>query len=529
MVVFLASVAQAQTVVTANPPAIDFGTLYPTNFDTQTIVYTCATGPCVGAETKTTEHKIIASDNTCKTTWLEATPGETGSTCSVSWTFLANAAEVSCPSDVCTGAVAISVGDGHGGAAVASDTYTATVLSPKPTMTFSPASFDFGNIITGLGNVLTLSVTVTNVSNVDENLTWSEKGPGFSVDDPAGSTCAPNLPPGQSCQITVYFTGYTWCGACPDAPGTESNHGMLKIWDTSTTPGTPSNSDYVGTVALSGTSTPNPVPPPPPGAQITASPTVVSFGTMYPGQFDSETVTYTCLVAPCIWRADEIKGGVVASDNTCKSSWVRYNTVNGSTCVVTWTFLADTAEVNCPASTCAGSMGIKVVDPLASGEYVGTASSTYTATVLSPKPSVTISPKKINFGELNENANEGGPVPVTITNVSEVSVNVSYCIVESTYENEEGGNFLAGLNSGTAGPVCPSMNAVPISLTPGQVATLDTYFFTDEGNCPNNSPCTKTNAGTLRIWTTSTTPGTSTKTYFEGSVALLGTSQFYPD
>jgi hypothetical protein len=499
------SVAYGQ--VTANPQNISFGTMYPGQFDSQSVTYTCVTAPCLWASDKIGGHGITASDNTCEATWIEHGTVN-GSTCSVTWTFLANTSEVNCPSDICTGTITLNTvagGNGSsGGGGDATVNYTATVLSPKPTMTFSPSDLGFGNIIYGLGNVLTLPVTVTNVSNVDEDITLTEIGVGFGAD---GSACAPNLAPQQSCQITVYFSGYDWCtnSAC----GPETNHGVLKIWDSSTTPGTPSKSFYVGEVSLAGTSTPYIAPPPPPGAQVTASPTMVNFGTMYAGQFESQPVTYTCVVAPCVWSAEEITGHVVASDNTCKTTWKRGFTANGSTCSVTWTYLASTRDVNCPSSICTGSVGIKVVATEASGETVGTATSTYTATVLSPKPTLTFQPTEI---DLSGNVGDiGNPATgfVTLTNVSQVDVDVSNLTV-----------------SPAGGPAYGfyASSQCPTSLAPTNSCQIE-VFFQPNTSCGGGKSCTTTVTGSLKIWDESVTPGTPSTQYPVATIKLTGTSE----
>jgi hypothetical protein len=505
---FLLFASTVHAQVTASPTTFDFGTMFPGQFESQTITYTCVQTPCICRSNETKGHKVVASNNTC---WGFDSPGGSGETCTITWTLLATMAEDNCPSNVCAGSISVLFvtgglpGGGEGGSA--SSNYTATVLSPKPTMTFSPSSLYFGNILYGVGNSITLPVTVTNTSQVDEDLTWTEIGVGFGVDDPAGSTCAPNLPPGQSCQITVYFGGYDWCGTAACAVP-EPNHGVLKIWDSSTTPGTPSKSVFVGEVPLGGTSSPYIPPPPPPGAQITASPTMIDFGTMYTGQFGSVPVTYTCVVAPCVWSADEIKGDVVASDNTCKSTWKQGETENGSTCTVNWTFLASPAEVNCPSGICTGSVGVKVVATEASGENIGIATSTYTATVLSPKPTLTVTPTELDFGDILIN---GGNVPFTdfvaVTNVSEVTVDVSATIT----------------TQGDAFYLYPPIPC-PTALTIGQSCQIPVNFQGWVPNCNTAAGeiCTIGNSGSLKIYGTSATPGTPTTQYHEGTVKLQG-------
>lgn len=259
---------------------------------------------------------------------------------------------------------------------------------------------------------------------------------------------------------------------------------------------------------------------------VTAAPPAIDFGTLYPTDFDTQTIVYTCATGPCVGAAPKITGGhtILVSNNTCKVNWTFFVPgQTGDTCSVSWTLKATDSEVNCPENVCTGAVGISVTNGVSNDAIVVTDG--YTATIYSAKPVVTVSPKSLDFGGVNEENGESGPLPVTITNVSEVSVNVSYCIDQpNAYPNAEGGNF--GDNGSDAGPYCPAPTPGQISLTSGQAATIKMWFFTDEGNCANYRPCKAASSGTLKVWSTSTTPDTSTKTYFEGNVALLGVSIF---
>jgi hypothetical protein len=156
-------------------------------------------------------------------------------------------------------------------------------------------------------------------------------------------------------------------------------------------------------------------------------------------------------------------------------------------------------------------MGIKVVDPLASGEYVGTASSTYTATVYSDKPIVTISPKSINFGDNPIEEDTAGPYPVTITNVSEVTIEVTFEV-----SNAYGSYFSV------------TSPASPLTLTPGQSADLSVLL--NLGDCMSDHiPCTVHYSGSITIWSASVTPGTPGTTYLQGKVSLIGEGYFDGD
>jgi hypothetical protein len=250
--------------------------------------------------------------------------------------------------------------------------------------------------------------------------------------------------------------------------------------------------------------------------QVTASPTSTGFGTLYPGEFDSETITYTCVVGPCLWRTNNNQGHkVVASDiypGGCTYAWI-YSTPGqaGDTCTMTWTFLATEAEPNCPSNTCTGSFGITVVTGDI-GNVTGSASvqTQYTATVLSPKPNVSIFPNFINLGTDNANDGPAGPYYVTVMNISEVSVTIT----GTTSGARE--FFVFGNNQ--CGPIGPQESCkIPVGFQ-GEYQCLNPYHS-----------CDVTDAGTLKIWSQSTTPGTNeTKLYFEGSVKLVGTSQYDP-
>jgi len=251
-VLLFASVAQAQTVVTANPTAIDFGTLYPTDFDTQTIVYTCVTGPCVGAAPKITGgHNILVSGNSCKASWTYFEPGQTGDTCSVSWTLKATNAEVNCPENVCTGTVGISVTNGVSNDAIlVSDGYTATVLSAKPIVTISPKSLDFGDQPLDEDFAGPYPVTVTNISEVTIELTY-EVINAYGSDFYVGHLASPvTLTPGQSVDLSVFEN--LLANNCNTIPCTVHFSGTLKIWSASVTPGTPGTTYLQGHVSLVG-------------------------------------------------------------------------------------------------------------------------------------------------------------------------------------------------------------------------------------------------------------------------------------
>jgi len=245
---------QAQTV-TANPTAIDFGTLHPTDFDTQTIVYTCASGPCAGAAPKITGgHTILASGNTCKSSWTDATPGQTGDTCSVSWTLKATNAEVNCPGNVCTGTVGISVTNGvTNNAVVVTDGYTATIYSAKPVVSISPTSINFGEESFDNDVAGPYPVTVTNISKVTISLTFSivqaccDEGPAFYTT----ATSPVTLIPGASADIPAWLNLYN-PDLCFEVGCTQHYSGTLKFWSQSITPGTPSTTYLQGHVHLFG-------------------------------------------------------------------------------------------------------------------------------------------------------------------------------------------------------------------------------------------------------------------------------------
>ncbi len=253
-VLLFAAVAQAQTVVTANPTSIDFGTLYPGEFDTETITYTCATGPCVGAAPKITGgHAVLVSANTCKANWTFFVPGQTGDTCSVSWTLTATSAEVNCPGNVCTGTVGISVTNGvSSDAVVVSGGYTATVLSPKPTLAITPTELGWFWDPFQDGPVEQFT-TVTNVSEVSVSVSVAISGSNadYFILDPAFTV---NLGPGQETQIGVTAAQYKVPHGCELLRGREcsaTEDATLKIWSTSTTPGTPGTPFLEGRVKLS--------------------------------------------------------------------------------------------------------------------------------------------------------------------------------------------------------------------------------------------------------------------------------------
>ncbi len=267
---------------------------------------------------------------------------------------------------------------------------------------------------------------------------------------------------------------------------------------------------------------------------VTANPTAISFGTLYPTDFDTQTIVYTCATGPCVGAAPKITGGhaIVVSNNTCKANWTFFVPgQTGDTCSVSWTLKATNAEANCPENVCTGTVGISVTNGVSSDAVV--ASDGYTATVFSANPRVTISPKSINWGEIPDVEDQVGPNPVTITNVSEVNVNVTYCIDQPPFGNlppdvdppANGLNF--SVNEDGTGPSCQATTRGTISLLTGGSATLGLWFFVDLGYCARpQGGCLVPASGTLKIWSTSTTPGASTKTYFEGAVKLFGISQY---
>jgi hypothetical protein len=261
VIVFFASVAQAQTVVTANPTAIDFGTLTAGEFDTETVTYTCTTGPCVGAAPKVLGgHTVLVSANTCKTLWTFFVPGQTGDTCSVSWTLTATNVEgTNCPDNVCTGTVGISVTDGTSGdAVVASDGYTVTVFSPKPTLSITPTPGEIGDFGCCYDPYQTISnnpppeswATITNTSEdtVSVSATITTKPvegrtltpPPFALDY---SSFSSTLAPGQTTQLGVIFVGTQDVSCWHYGPHYKEcylwMYGTVEIWGMSTTPGAP--------------------------------------------------------------------------------------------------------------------------------------------------------------------------------------------------------------------------------------------------------------------------------------------------
>lgn len=176
-----------------------------------------------------------------------------------------------------------------------------------PVVTLSPTSIDFGQVFVGIGGVESGSITVTNTGNQDLHISGVvASGDGTFMQ----TSCNPGAyPPGASCII-----GVSWA---PTQAGV-----------------------FTGTVSITDDATDSPqvVPLRGKGTFFQFTPPNLDFGSVFPGQKRTQTVSVTNTSSAAIGINGMATGGpakteFVIEGNTCGTSLA-----GGATCTITVSF-----------------------------------------------------------------------------------------------------------------------------------------------------------------------------------------------
>ncbi len=433
----------------------------------------------LGVSVSGTAFSIVFGSNTC-TTSLAA-----GAACSFQVTFAPGTTLGSQ-----SGTVTAQFNNGSG--QVNSITAGLTGMGIAPTVSVSPSSINFGNVILNSSSSDQF-VTLTNTSA--GSVTYS--GVGFSGPFGAGSTlgtCAAGpVAVGTSCTISVKYT--------PTAVGNQS--GTLTINDTA--------GSGQQTVSLSGTGLSNT-----PGGVF--SPSSINFGNVTLGTTSNA------------WGMTFTNTGNVTLQTLSVSASTGFSIPSGTnTCTAPLTAGAACGfQVTFSPGTTLGSQAGTVTASFGSGS-TATNSITASLTGTGVAPTVAVSPSSINFGNAIEGSQTSDQV-VTVTNTSAGPVSFSgvptasgpftvdslnttcagtlpashSCIVSVYYTASAAGNQNGTLtisDNATGGSQTVSLSGVGISNTPNGVFSPSSISFGNQtlGTTTNAAGITFTNIGNVAL------------------------------
>jgi hypothetical protein len=429
--------------LTANPSSINFGNVFTGSTDTRTVTLTNSGNVNITINTATPSGAGFSL--TGLTLPLTLTPGQ-------STTFSAHFSPAS------AGAVSGSILIGSTAAnSPTTISLSGTGVTPVATLAASPSSIDFGNLFTGTSQ--TQSVTLTNTGNVNVSVSGSTvTGAGFSI---SGLTTPITLTPGQTTSFTVQFA--------PTAAGAVT--GNVSVTSTAT------NSPTV--VSLSGTGVT-------PTTLLSASPSSISFGSVFVGNSTSQSVTLT----------NTGNTNVTVSSVTATGAGFSVSGISlpltltpGQTSTFSVQFL--------PAAAGAVTGSVSVVSNATNSPATVTLSGDGQAGA----PAIAVNPSSLNFGSVIVNSSNSQIIQISNTGNQPLTV---------TAAAVSGAGFsITGLT-------------LPLTIDPGQSATFQAVFtpasaasFTGSITITSDAPTSPStvalsgtgSSGVSLTWDASVTPG----------------------
>ena len=299
----------------------------------------------------------------------------------------------------------------------------AGVSASNPQLGINPTNFNFNNVTVGSSSQHTVSLTNTGNANVTISQALAS-GAAFSI---SGIATPLTLTPGQNSSFSVKFA--------PSGTGTVT--GSVTI--TSNASGSPA------TISLSGTGVAAATP------HLAVTPNTVNFSTVVMGMTSSQTMKLTNT------------GSASLTVNTASVSGTGFGMNSLSTPLTlsanqSATFTVQFAPQNTGAVS--GSLLLTSNDPNSPTTVQLSGTGIAATFILTPNP------PSVNFGNVNVGSNSSQNV--TLTNSGNSNVNISQVNVTG--------------NSFSATGIAP-----PVTLMPGQVATLSTKFSpSGSGNANGN-------------------------------------------
>ncbi len=285
--------------------------------------------------------------------------------------------------------------------------------APSPQLTVNPTAVNFGDV--PLNATSNKAVTVTSSGTAPVTITAANvTGRGFGV---SGASFPLTLNPNQTATLQVQFN--------PSAAGAAS--GQLSI--------TSDASGGTANVPLSGTGDAVPA------ADLTLSPTSISFGHVMVGSKSTKSLTLTSSGnAPLTISAITVSGAQFSDGTTSLPVTLQPN--QQLTLTVTYEPTAEGSDSGTLTVASNDSSGPSTVSLGGSG-------------TTAPSPQLTVNPTAVNFGDVPLNATSNKAVTVTSSGTAPVTI---------TAANVTGRGF------GVSGA------SFPLTLNPNQTATLQVQF-----------------------------------------------------
>ena len=383
-------------------------------------------------------------------------------------------------------------------AAGSPQTISLTGTGATLTVSFSPASLNFGNQVIGTTSA-PLTVTMTNTGTAKLTLnTLYITGTNSQEFAPQSNTCTAGLAPGASCTITDQFH--------PSQTGAAS--AFLSIFDNA------SNSPQ--TVNLTGTGI---------TSTLGFSATSLSFGNQNVGTTSAaQTITLSNTGTVAITMTSIAITGTNSGDfvqtNTCGSSLAA-----GANCTINVTFT--------PTASGSRTASVTITDSVAGSPQ--TISLTGTGAMLT----VTFSPTSLNFGN-QVIGTTSAPLTVTMTNTGTAKLTLNTLYITGTNSQE----FAPQSNTCTAGLAPGASCTITDQFHPSQTGAASAFLsiFDNASNSPQTVNLTGTgipltlefsatslsfgnqNVGTTSAAQTITLSNTGTVAITMTSIAITGTN-----
>jgi hypothetical protein len=274
----------------------------------------------------------------------------------------------------------------------ASGTTTFTGQGALPTLTFSPATYDFGNVVYGVSATTTVTlsnpnpVSVSGISSTFQDLNVFAGSLSLS-----GTTCGTTLAANASCTYTVSYTAGPATAGFPD-----STSGTLTVI---------SSNANVATATFKAAG----VPPP-----LTLSPATYSFGNVLFGASATTTMTLTNPNSASITGLSATFMGSNSSGMSLSGSTCGATLAANATCSYTIAYTPNTLSLGFDSGTLT-----------VSASNGSSASATFTGSGV--QPALTLSPATYNFGSVA--LGSSATTTITVSNANPVSVTLTYALV----------------------------------------------------------------------------------------------------